>query len=167
MKWRILFAFVILFALLGINYSGIARAECPVGELYCEGWNPADQAQKVRFETMDAAIHVHAQMLADCTVACIDQYNAASRGILKALADKNHLPFDKVVLFAISEAYDWGIQATDAYQRPLVQQDWDSHAAWGLNELAARLSINPPLKIWNDGVYCVNQEYGGVCPGLW
>lgn len=170
MKWHtalIIVAVLVLSALAPLAIP--ARAECPIGELYCEGWNPINQAQKVRFETMDAAIHAHAQMLADCAVACIDNYNVASRGVLKALADKNKLPYDKVVLFAISEAYDWGIQATDALKRPLVQADWNKHAAWGLNELAARLSVNPPLRIFNgdDGVYCVNQEYGGTCPGLW
>lgn len=168
MKWRnilIVLAVLVLSALAPI----IVNAECPIGELYCEGWNPIQQAQKVRIETMDAAIQAHAQMLADCTVACIDNYNVASRGLLGKLAQVNGLSYDKVVLFAISEAYDWGIQATDAYKRPLVQQDWDSHAAWGLNLLAERLRVNPPLRIWDDGVYCVMVDYGGAgtCGGLW
>lgn len=160
---------LVLAVVLTLGLFTVARAECPVGELYCEGWNPADQAQKVRFETMDASIKAHAQMLADCSIACIDQYNKASNGILKKLADFNKLPYDKVVLFAISESYDWGLQATNAYKRPLVQNDWDSHASWGMNELATRLSVNPPLKIWNDKSWCVTVDYGGAgtCGGLW
>lgn len=165
MKWRILLGLVFLFALS----ASTAQAMCPTGDLFCQGWTPAQQAQKVRIQTLDAAIAAHAGMLAGCDAACIDNYNNAARGLLGKLAQVNGLPYEKVVLFAISESYDWGLQTANALKRELVQQDWNSHAARGLNDLADKLRVNHPLRIWDDGVYCVEVDYGGAgtCPGLW
>lgn len=170
---RILFALVLAFLT-----TSVASAECPGGETYCNGWRRVDQAQKARVETMDAAIKAHAAMLADCddvTIVpefgktCIQNYNDASRGILYKLADVNKLPREKVVLFSIVEAWDWGNQATIALGRPLVQADWDLHAAAGLVSIAQRLNVNSPIKIFDNDSWCLLPDYGGAgtCGGNW
>lgn len=166
MKWHtvlIVLAVLVLSALAPI----VVVADCNPGDLYCQGWTPNQQEQKVRIEDMELYVQAHAALLNGCNAACIANYNDVTGGLFRVVADKNNLPYEQFVLYAIAQNYEWGLRAENAYKRPLVLNDWQNHYPWGWNELAQSLTINNVMRIWDDGRYCINQEYAGVCPGLW
>lgn len=185
MKYRstiIAFALFVVAPLVGIAVAAIdapaVAAECPANDLYCQGWTPADQALKVRRQTLDYIIANHA-WTRDCNdvtvgaefngTTCIQNYNNSTGGLLFTFADHNR--FDRVatVRAAIALTYDWGYGFERLYGRPPTPKDWALHYPWGWGDFAVATRSNNPMAILNaDGsLWCVTQEYNGVCPGRW
>lgn len=174
MKYRFIIISVVcvLSALLGITVAAInapsVAAECPASDLYCQGWTPTDQALKVRRQTLDYIIANHA-WTKECDAPCIENYNNSTGGLLFTFADHNR--FDRVatVRAAIALTYDWGYGFERLYGRPPSAKDWALHYPWGWGDFAVATRSNNPMVILNaDGsLWCVTQEYSGVCPGRW
>jgi len=153
-----------------------ASAACPAAEeLFCSPlWTKAMQAQKNRVAFLDARIAEAKDRpwlnLSACDSACIANYDASTRGVLGALAKKNDLDYNKVVLAYIITWDKWGAQAEKDLRRKLTPEDMNKHFVIGLNDFADELRVNHALVQLdsNDETkWCVAQEYGGVCSGKW
>lgn len=159
----------VLAVVLTLGLFAVANAECNPGDLYCQGWTPNQQEQKVRIEDMELYNLQHKDLLNGCDAACVANYNDVTGGLFKAVATKNNLPYDQFVKYAIALNYEWGRNAESALKRPLTLKDWQNRYPWGWWDLTQSLTINPVMRVWDDSRWCVYPDYGGAgtCPGLW
>jgi hypothetical protein len=142
-----------------------ASAECPIGELYCEGWTPANQAQKVNVARLQTRISEGSYMnISGCGDACVGDYDKAGGNLLSRFAKFNNLPVNLVVQ-AYIVTWDKRAQAADKLLGP-GKWDIQDTGAW-LNDFADELRVNHPYFIKGERQYCIVADLGGYCPGLW
>lgn len=172
MKWKI--AIALLLGLLALLIGNTAEAQCPDSDLFCPPWwTIKEEMQKQRIALMEAGIKdpYYEQFIANCDTSCTQKYNESSLGVLYAFADKNHLPRNLTVLYALVINDQWGRQNQASFngnkEHDLIV--WQKHFFWGWIDLASKLNLNPPLQMMGDDemVWCVKEEYGGHCPGKW
>jgi hypothetical protein len=130
-----------VFALVFIAFAALtasASARCDEGAQTCNGVKMSFAAREL-YRIIDQ----HPDL--PCDTNCYSSW-LEHNPWLQEFAYANALPVSLVVQASISFSYQWGIDATRLFNRPLTQYDWDNAYYDIANAFADRLGVEKPFR---------------------
>lgn len=143
-----------------VALTASASARCDEGTQTCNGVKMSFAAREL-YRISDQ----HSDL--SCDANCYSNW-LEHNPWLQEFAYANALPLTLVVQADISFSYQWGIDATRLFGRPITQYDWNNAYYDIANAFADRLGVEKPFRTFGTN-HCLVVEYGGAgtCGGHW